>query len=43
MWREFWLEGYFVSKVSAQGTKEMIKNYVKAQGKLDEGAHLRLF
>ena len=39
----FWSEGYFVSTVSAHGTEEMIKNYVKEQGKLDEGNQPRLF
>ena len=39
----FWSEGYFVSTVSAHGTEEMIKNYVKDQGKMDEGNQPRLF
>jgi REP element-mobilizing transposase RayT len=32
---KFWSEGYFVSTVGAHGTEQMIKNYVKQQGKID--------
>ena len=39
----FWSEGYFVCTVGADGTEEMIKNYVKQQGKTDDEIQLRLF
>jgi len=30
---EFWSDGYFVSTVGKHGNEDMIKNYVKNQGK----------
>lgn len=39
----FWSEGYFVSRVGAHGTEQMIKNYVEQQGKTDDNGQLRLF
>ena len=40
---KFWGEGYFVSTVGAHGTEQMIKNYVRQQGKIDEEDQLDLF
>ncbi len=40
---KFWSEGYFVSTVGAHGTEQMIKNYVKQQGKIESNGQQRLF
>ena len=40
---EFWSDGYFISTVGAHGNEEMIRRYIKEQGKLGEGAQLPLF
>lgn len=44
MWGgEFWSDGYYISTVGSHGTEEMLKQYVKQQGKSDESIQLRLF
>ncbi len=44
MWGgEFWSDGYFISTVGSHGTEEMLKQYVKNQGKSNETIQLRLF
>ena len=44
MWGgEFWSDGYFISTVGSHGTEEMLKQYVKNQGKSSESIQLRLF
>ncbi len=44
MWGgEFWSDGYFISTVGSHGTEEMLKQYVKNQGKSNENIQLRLF
>ena len=40
---EFWTDGYFVSTVGAHGNEEMIKHYVRQQGKIEENGQLKLF
>jgi REP element-mobilizing transposase RayT len=40
---KFWSDGYFVSTVGAHGNEQMIKNYVKQQGKLEDDGQLWLF
>ena len=39
----FWSSGYFISTVGSHGTEEMLKQYVKNQGKSNENIQLRLF
>ena len=44
MWGgQFWSDGYFISTVGSHGTEEMLKQYVKNQGKSEETIQLRLF
>lgn len=44
MWGgEFWSDGYFISTVGSHGTEEMLKQYVKNQGKSNETIQRRLF
>lgn len=44
MWGgEFWSDGYFISTVGSHGTEEMLKQYVKNQGKSNQSIQLRLF
>lgn len=40
---EFWSSGYYISTVGSHGTEEMLKQYVKNQGKSGEIIQLRLF
>jgi REP element-mobilizing transposase RayT len=40
---EFWSDGYFISTVGAHGSEEMIKRYIKEQGKSGETTQLGLF
>ena len=40
---EFWSSGYFISTVGSHGTEEMLKQYVKEQGKSKQNNQLRLF
>ncbi len=44
MWGgEIWSDGYFISTVGSHGTEEMLKQYVKNQGKSNQSIQLRLF
>jgi putative transposase len=44
MWGgQLWSDGYFVSTVGSHGTEEMLKQYVKNQGKSNQSTQLRLF
>jgi REP element-mobilizing transposase RayT len=40
---EFWSDGYFISTVGSHGTEEVLKQYVKEQGKSKGNTQLRLF
>ena len=40
---EFWSDGYFISTVGSHSTEEVLKQYVKEQGKSKENIQLRLF
>jgi len=40
---EFWSDGYFVSTVGAHGNEQMIKQYIKEQGRSSETTQLDLF
>jgi putative transposase len=40
---EFWSDGYFVSTVGAHGNEQMIKQYIKEQGRSKETTQLDLF
>jgi putative transposase len=40
---EFWSDGYFVSTVGAHGNEQMIKQYIKEQGRSRETTQLDLF
>ena len=40
---EFWTDGYYIATVSPHGTKEIIINYIKNQGREKDVAQLRLF
>jgi putative transposase len=39
----FWSSGYFISTVGSHGTEDVLKQYVKNQGKSEESIQLRLF
>jgi len=40
---EFWSDGYFVSTVGAHGNEQMIKQYIKEQGRKSGTTQLDLF
>ena len=40
---EFWTDGYYIGTVSPHGTKDLIVNYIKNQGREKESKKLRLF
>lgn len=40
---EFWTDGYHIATVGNRGTKQIIENYVKNQGKRSEPVQLRMF
>jgi len=40
---EFWTDGYYIATVSGRGTKKVIENYIKAQGREQDIKQLRLF
>ena len=40
---EFWTDGYFVTTVGAHGNEQMIRNYVRQQGKSMGNGQLDLF
>ncbi|MDQ3711582.1 MAG: IS200/IS605 family transposase [Acidobacteriota bacterium] len=44
MWGgEFWSDGYYVGTVGAHGSEEMVRQYVKNQGGLNESSQPTLF
>jgi len=40
---EFWSDGYFISTVGRHATEEIIKEYVKNQGEVDDSTQPSLF
>ncbi len=40
---EFWTDGYYIGTVSGRGTKEVIENYIKNQGRKEDVRQLELF
>ena len=40
---EFWADGYFVTTVGAHGSEQMIRNYVRQQGRIEGDGQLDLF
>jgi len=40
---EFWTNGYFITTVGAHGNEQMIKNYVRQQGRIEGTGQLDLF
>jgi REP element-mobilizing transposase RayT len=40
---EFWSDGYFVSTVGAHGNEQLIKQYIKEQGRSKQTTQLDLF
>ena len=40
---EFWTDGYYIATVSGRGTKKIIENYIKSQGREQDIKQLRLF
>lgn len=40
---EFWSDGYYISTVGTHGTEEIIKQYVKNQGGVDDSTQPSLF
>lgn len=44
LWRnEFWTDGYYIATISGHGTKSVIQNYIKNQGREKDLSQLRLF
>ncbi len=40
---EFWTDGYYIATVSGRGSKKVIEQYIKAQGREQDIKQLRLF
>ena len=40
---EFWTDGYYIATVSGRGSKKIIENYIKSQGRELDIKQLRLF
>ena len=40
---EFWSDGYFISTIGTHGTEEIIKQYVKNQGEVNDSTQPSLF
>ena len=40
---EFWTDGYYIATVSSRGSKKVIENYIKSQGREQDIKQLRLF
>ena len=40
---EFWTNGYYIATVSGRGSKKVIENYIKSQGREQDIKQLRLF
>ena len=44
LWRgEFWTDGYYIATISGHGTKSVIQNYIKNQGRTKDLDQLKLF
>ena len=44
LWKgEFWTDGYYIATISGHGTKSVIQNYIKNQGREKDILQLRLF
>ena len=40
---EFWTDGYYISTISGRGSKKVIENYIRNQGRESDVQQLRLF
>lgn len=40
---EFWTDGYYIATVSGRGSKQVMINYIKNQGRQQDVAQLKLF
>lgn len=40
---EFWTDGYYISTISGRGSKKVIENYIRNQGREPDVQQLRLF
>ena len=40
---EFWTDGYYISTISRRGSKKIIENYIRNQGREPDVQQLRLF
>jgi putative transposase len=40
---EFWTDGYYVATIGARGSKQVIENYIRNQGRESDVQQLRLF
>ena len=40
---EFWTDGYYIATISARGSKQIIINYIKNQGRTKDVNQLQLF
>ena len=40
---EFWTDGYYIATVSARGSRKVIENYIKKQGRSRDIEQLRMF
>ncbi len=40
---EFWTDGYYISTISRRGSKKVIENYIRNQGREPDVQQLRLF
>ncbi len=40
---EFWTDGYYIATVSGRGSRKVIENYIKKQGRSEDVKQLKLF
>ena len=40
---EFWTDGYYISTISGKGSKKVIENYIRNQGRESDVQQLKLF
>src|SRR3989338_2026563 len=40
---EFWTDGYYIGTISNRGNRKIIEQYIRNQGKPQEGTQLRMF
>ncbi|HLD71512.1 MAG TPA: IS200/IS605 family transposase [Candidatus Peribacteraceae bacterium] len=40
---EFWTDGYYIGTISNRGNRKIIEQYIRNQGKKQEGTQLRMF